>query len=299
MKTMTKRNMLLAFVLSLCLPLVASAKAGDIKSEGTISALSSASVTVAGKTYLLNSSTEYEDLDDSPLSFSDFTVGDFVEVKGFLLDDVLVARELQRHIDSNDSDDDSDDDSSDDSDDDSSDDDDDSDDDSSSEQKEKYHSNLSVPQDVDSSATGRARYREETKQKHNSNEIRRKVVIRVKVPLASVVPAASTTEELGALELAVSLTHQGSADPYARCYLVLDRVGESSSAVVAQYVLKAREKVRTGKKNKTTVKGKGVCDIDLDTDDIQKGLPDLDLGDRVEVEDLTIDGATVFLSGEI
>lgn len=97
------KMMKLLVLSTLCMaPLAASAHGGEshggddlVIAKGTITALSSSAVTIAGKTFILNSSTQYEGMNDQSAVLADFSVGDYAKAKGELDGTDLVAQELE------------------------------------------------------------------------------------------------------------------------------------------------------------------------------------------------------------
>lgn len=250
-----------------------AAQARDDRSEievrGTISALSSGSVTVSSITFAINSSTEFEDLVGRHVPASTFAVGNFVKVEGSPVNGNLVAREIELENDS-----------------------------SSSNpgggssggsnggsnggsssglpRKMNLKGRFIDAPNVVTNAFGSVERKVEREKKKVKDEFK----VTVHIPIPSTVPPLPSESGAAALELTANLSRAGV--PFASCSLSLDHMEQSARfGLVAEY--KADYRLETKKGSTRERAKKGACDIDLATAGIQLGLPDLQANDTVEV----------------
>ena len=225
----------------------------DIIQRGNIQSLSASAVRVQGVTFELAASTEYKDLNDLPISLSDFAVGDYVKVKGQLVDSTLVAEELEKESDGSGSGDDNS--GGNDGIDQNNPSNNDSAKDSESRLRARLASTGALPR-----VTGSIESRKEVKSGRSSARFSGNIKI-------TVVSTAETTEE-------IALRLFRGATQVADCTLAFDRSGvDSRGNAYAQYkidLIKKGSKVRTKK---------GLCDTDLTLEGTQLALPEVRSGD--------------------
>ncbi len=278
---MNRIKIILAILATVTFVTTSHAKDGDIISKGNILAISSSMVTVLNSTYILTSSTEYEDAIGNKISPSAFTLGDYVKVKGYLASGMLIARELEFE-------DDNDDDSSKgngkgkgkkDS----------NDSHKSSKSKNKLKVKLSRVNNASPFVHGKLQYRE----KVSKNKEEERLWGGVKIPLSSTVPAVGSVEEAASLLIIGTLSRSGI--PYAECQFVFDELEEDDHNgeinTFAEYKLDIRSKIKDGEEDLRIKKGN--CDVDLLTAGTQSGVPAVEDEDTIDVSENSV----VFLTG--
>lgn len=90
-----KNTIRLLFVFLWLCPLGVFASDDGIKVQGTIDAITADSITVSAVSYVITSDTEFEDANDTEVSWTEFSVGDFVEVEYLTSGDSLIALEVE------------------------------------------------------------------------------------------------------------------------------------------------------------------------------------------------------------
>ena len=282
-------------------PMVASASDGDIETRGSIEALSDTSVTVSSVTYALNSFTEYEDHNDNSISLSAFALGDFVEVKGLNVGGVLVAREVEfeSDVDEPDGDNNNDDGQKNDGSSSSSSGDDDLGDDNRRESGRRHGSKSKLSND--NRVRVRGKFSDATgivTAAHGKSDYRLKgdderFKVNIDVPIPSSLPNVPDEAGAAALNLLVILTRAGAT--YATCTPVFSGVEEQDEDEGS--VLEADYKVDVRNKDGDLRLKKGTCDTDMATPDTQLGVPAVQDGDVVSVQNVA--DATIFLNATL
>lgn len=282
------------------------ARDGDVSLRGAIQAIDATSVTVNGKSCTISASTKFEGSNDTLLTLADFKVGDSVHLQ--CRDGI--ARELEQEQESSNPqpsaspspsasaspsatpspkhrDDDRDDDSN-------------QRDDNRGKGRSDGKSSpddtgtrevkarLSAAPNVSTQARGRVEYKSEG----NSRKLERRFRAWVSLPLPSSIPAAADINASAALSLGLTLSRAGTA--YAHCQLAFDapeaQENDDSPAARAQYRLDVR--VRGNK----LPSSRGSCDLDLTTEGVQSGVPSIQKGDSVAIDETN---AGVFLVGSL
>lgn len=251
---------------------MANASDEDIEVRGTLNALSSSSATVGTTTCIVNSSTDFEDTNSNPISRSDFTVGDNVKMK--CRNGIAKELELKNESSSSSSSSNSSSSSSKSSSSKSS-------DNSDSGSEKSFKSKLTGET---TTATGKAEYQSS----REDGSIERSLKVTAKIPAPSDVPAAATLEDASALNLVVNLV-RGSTN-YARCTMDFDRISSIKNTPAAEYRVDLKRV-----KRKIRDKG-GECDINLELDGVQSGVPAMRKRDTITIEE---GSAGVFLSGQL
>lgn len=262
----------------------AYAKDEDRAQKGVIDSISPSSVTVAGLTCEITSSTEFEGIADERLSFTDFKTGDFVQLhcRGNFAKELekesnvrptptvsstpSVGNDDSRHRSGDDS--------------------------SSNSGKHSsrnenglinretvYERRLKASLGINTNSKGKAEYKFKAKGK----DLRGSLNINVKVPVPSSVPLLSSADQADALNLTAVLERDGAV--YGECQLEFDHFGEPSGNIIfAEYKLNIETK--KGKFNSK----KGLCDIDLTTAGIQEGWLKIKRKDLVTIKEVSSGG---------
>jgi hypothetical protein len=230
----------------------------DIIQRGNIQTLSTSSVRVQGVSFGLVASTEYKDLNDLPISLSAFAVGDYVKVKGQLINNVLVAEELEKESDGSGSGDDNsggnggiDENNSGNN----------GNDDSAKDTESRLRARLASTGAL-ARVTGSLESRKEKKSGRSSARFSGNIKV----------PAFNTTN----MNEEISILVYRGATQIAACSLAFDRSGvDSRGNAYSEYKI---DLVKKGSKVRTK---KGLCDTDLTLEGTQLALPEIRSGDTV------------------
>lgn len=153
------------------------------------------------------------------------------------------------------------------------------------------HIALAAIEGVVTEASGKIKYQVKNKQQ------RRRFMGKVKIPLPSALPAIA--DEAGAQSADIRLEISRADVPVALCYLVLANLGDdddSEESLQAVYKVDVETRVKNGQ-SKDKIR-KGSCDIDLATEAVQSGVPELQDGDIIKARSVSGDVAVDFLQGE-
>ena len=257
-------KIILSFLCIFCI----FAKDGLIVSKGNISALSSESITVNGKSYVLTESTKYEDAVSNTISLSALKIGDFVEVKGVLDGSTLVAEkvELEQSSSSDDSSNNNNDSPNDDS------------PTGNNNSSNKIKDSLTIIDGSGANSTGKIDYRVK-----GGKKVTKRLTVNIKVPVGSTAPSLPTISSAKTLTLLTKFYRAGEL--VASCKLKYDRTPRRVK--FAEYKLDLEVKNRRVKNNK------GACNNGITT---QKIFPSLEAGDQVIVSETA---AGSFLEGTL
>lgn len=133
--------------------------------------------------------------------------------------------------------------------------------------------------------------RRETKNK--DNKLKESFTAKIEIPLPNVTLQLADASAARAADVNVVLSRAGTA--YAACTLGLDEIefqeDDDDSLLEAEYKVTVEREIRRGQLKRFRSKH-GVCDVDLATDGVQTGLPDVVAGDTVTVT-MTVGGAAV------
>ena len=286
-------NKLYILLLALLLPVMASAKAGDIEVRGVLDSITSNSVTINGKSYALTSGTEYEDSVGNTIQRKDLSVGMYVEAKLQEFNDMLIVRELEIEDER------------------SGDDSDDSDDDDG--KKDSKSSDISDKALSDLNSDERFRFRAKLvsgdsifprgwarrKARSRGDRIRDRFVAKLLIGTPDASPTNLSDTPALLMEIRARLYRQG--EEYAVCELVYDRSRPNDRVgVLAEFKVDVRSRVRLYPNRDAKVRSKdrrGECDIDLSSSGTQAGIPPVQRGDEVIIYELTLDGEVPLVSG--
>ena len=268
------------------------AREDDVVARGSLLTLSNTTVTVGTLTCNVDSSTEYRDVNDRPILASAFTIGERVKLKcrGGIAHELEKERSSSSPTPSATSTPNSQDDNRDRNHN--------GEDRSNSNRRDgerrgedrrgggrereiEFEKRFKKVTDVVTTAKGKIEY----KLKLKKNETRGSLKISVKVPVPSTVPAVADQDAAGTLALKGVFSRLDSnsvQSSFAQCDFAFDRIVENEEgAIFAEY------KVVLENKKGTVVVKKGSCDLDLVTDGVQSGIPELKRGDKVVVQDAT------------
>lgn len=153
-----------------------------------------------------------------------------------------------------------------------------------------YRIQLNAIEGVATLARANIKYQVKAKQE------RRRLSAKLKIPLPSSIPAIA--DEAGALAADLRLEFSRADVPYALCYLAFDEVeiDDEDASLEAEYKLDLETRVKHGETREKFRKGS--CDIDLLTDAVQAGVPDLQDGDIIKARIVSGDVGLDFLQGQ-
>lgn len=238
------------------------AKDSLIVSKGNISDLSSESITVSGKSYIITDSTKYEDASSNTISFNTFKIGDFVEVKGILNGSTLVAEKVELVQSTSD--------------------------DSpgnvggsptgNDNSTNKIKDTLSVVEGSGGTSNGKLDYRVK-----GGKRVSKRLVVNIKVPIGSTTPNLPVISN--AKKLTILAKFYTSGELTASCKLKYDRV--------PRRIKYAEYKLDLEVKNGRVKSNKGICNNGIST---QKIFPSLAAGNQVIVSEAI---AGSFLEGTL